>query len=189
MNILSKILICSGCIVMAILASCTQTHKAYEPTPKNKVIVKNIPELTAFEANCEGNYFANSNQLFRTLFRYLNDNKLAMTIPIEANISPGKMIFIVKDAHTAQKLRSTNLVKVVKIPPRTILSIGLRGRYSQENFNKGKKMLQKYLSKNPKYEQNGAFFAVYWDNPMIVPYFIRKSEINVPVKNLYDITK
>ncbi len=189
MKILSKTLMSLGSIAMTILASCTQAYKAYQPTPKNKVIVKNIPELTAFEANCEGNYFTNSNQLFRTLFRYLNDNKLAMTIPVEANINPGKMVFIVKDSQTAQKLRSTNLVKVIKIPQRKVLSVGLKGRYSQENFNRGKKMLQDYLNKNPEYEKNGDFFAVYWDNPMIVPYFIRKSEVNVPIKNLNDIAK
>ena len=181
MKNITKILSLIFGVCLITLTSCTSTPKAYEPTPKGKIIVKNIPEMKAFETSCEGNYFTNSNQLFRILFKYLNKNDLAMTIPVEAKISPAKMIFIVKDSETAKELQNTDLVKVITIPARKVLSIGVTGRYSQENFIEGKKILQQYLIEHPEYTQNGDFFAVYWDNPMIVPYFIRKSEINVPI--------
>ncbi|UDQ96548.1 heme-binding protein [Lentisphaerota bacterium WC36G] len=170
-------------VFLSILACCCSTApKAYEPSAKGKVVEKNLPELKAYETSCEGNYYNNSNRLFRRLFNYLNSNKLSMTIPIEVSVEPAKMIFIINDNETDKKLADSDLVTVITLPPRKVLSYGMTGRYSQENFNKGKEELEKYLLQNPQYQKDGDFFAVYWDNPMVVPPFMRRSEISVPIK-------
>ena len=66
----------------------------HNKTPVGKIIVLDLPERTALEATTDNSYFSENNGLFRKLFRYINQNDISMTTPVEADINPGKMRFL-----------------------------------------------------------------------------------------------
>ena len=90
------------------------------------------------------------------------------------------MIFFVGAGAKAQPLPATNGVRVQTLPEITVLSIGVRGRYSRANYDGGVKRLTAWLAGQSQWRTNGAPYAVYW-NPPFVPWFLRKSEIHQPV--------
>ncbi|QSH40288.1 heme-binding protein [Lentisphaerota bacterium ZTH] len=170
--------------MLTVLTSCTTTEKAYERTPAGTVQVKKIPKLYAFSTTTDGEFFDNSDVMFGRLFTYLKDNNLKMTVPVESHMKPASMAFFVVNPDLAAKLRNQGKVKVETIPSRMVISAGLTGRYTKSNFEEGKKMIEKWLKDNPNYEANGEYFAVYWNSPY-VPWFMRKQEVNLPVKSLF----
>ena len=62
----------------------------YEKTPVGKILILDLPERVAMEASTDKPYFSENNGLFRKLFRFINQNDIAMTTPVEADINPGK---------------------------------------------------------------------------------------------------
>ena len=77
----------------------------HEKTPVGKILVLNLPERTAMEASTEKSYFSEGNGLFRKLFRYINQNDISMTTPVEADIDPGKMRFFVGNKDRSKKYK------------------------------------------------------------------------------------
>ena len=104
-----------------------------------------------------------------------------MTTPVEADINPGKMRFFVGGEDKQKKLQSNESVNVVKIPSVTVISIGIRGSYSEEKFSENKAKLFTWLQKNKKFESIGEPYGVYWNGPF-VPGIFKRSEIHIPIK-------
>ena len=67
----------------------------HKKTPVGKIMIIDLPARTALEASTEKSYFSENNGLFRKLFKYINNNDISMTTPVEADIKPGKMRFFV----------------------------------------------------------------------------------------------
>ena len=67
----------------------------HEKTPVGKIQIIDIPQRVALETSSQKSYFSEDNGLFRKLFKYINNNDLSMTTPVEAEINPGKMRFFV----------------------------------------------------------------------------------------------
>ncbi|MCP3966332.1 MAG: GyrI-like domain-containing protein [Lentisphaerae bacterium] len=170
--------------LLVVMTSCTSTKTAYERTPSGMVQVKKIPKLYAFSTTANGNYYVKADAMFGKLFTYLKDNDLKMTVPVEGRQKPATMMFFVTDPEVAKDLRDCGNVKVKTIPARMVVSAGLNGRYTKANFEEGKEMIEKWLKENPNYQQDGEFFSVYWNSPY-VPWFMRKQEVNMPVKSLF----
>ena len=153
----------------------------HEKTPVNKIQILELPARLALEAKTDDSYFIKDNGLFRSLFRYITKNDISMTTPVEADINPGKMRFFVGDKDKTKNLESNDLIKVYKVPTKMVVSVGIRGSYSEKNFSKNKIKLDTWLKKNKDYSQAGAAYAVYWNGPFI-PGFLKRSEIHIPIR-------
>jgi hypothetical protein len=153
----------------------------HEKTPVGEIKIIELPARIALEATSDDHYFAENNGLFRKLFGYISKHDLAMTTPVEADINPGKMRFFVGEEDAEKPRPDTAGVTVRNLPTMTVVAIGIRGSYSEENFTENKKALLNWLEENPDYEQADSAYAVYWDGPFI-PWFLKRSEIHLPIQ-------
>ena len=157
----------------------------YQKTKVGKIEVKEIPKRIALEATAKGPYFQGDNNLFRTLFRYISKNEVAMTVPVEAEMKPGKMRFFVGRKDAAKELATTDAVEVREIEALTVVSIGIRGSYTQSRFKRYEEKLEEWLSQNDEFEAVSAPYAVYWNSPF-VPGIFKRSEIHLEVRKKSD---
>ena len=165
-----------------LIASSLSAYEAmYKKTPVGEIKIMSLPGRIALESKTEGPYFQTNNGLFRKLFRYISSNDIEMTVPVEADIQPGRMRFFVGGKDKAKKIKSTSDVEVRQIEPQQVLTIGIRGSYSYERFQSSKLKLAEWLSRNEKYEATGEAYAVYWDGPFVLGFF-KRSEVHVPIK-------
>lgn len=159
----------------------TGYESAYAPTPAGAVEIKTIPPQTALAAQASGDYFQQADPLFMKLFRYISSNQVAMTIPVEADISGAGMRFMAGKAGE-RPLPDTADVRVLHRPEQTVVSIGLRGGYSKSAYEKGLAKLEHWLElRAGDWEAAGTPYAVYWNSPF-VPGFMKRSEIHIPVR-------
>ena len=86
-----------------------------------------------------------------------------------------------KGKDRAKEISSTSDVEVREIKPQQVISIGVRGSYSMERFQRNKRKLTEWLAKNGKYEPAGEAYAVYWDGPFVIGFF-KRSEVHLPIK-------
>ena len=156
-------------------------EEAFKKTSAGKIEIKTIPASMVMVSESEGNYFGTRNYLFRRLFNYISENNVAMTTPVEARIENAQMKFYVGTKDKLKELKDQGSVKVVTIPQRTVVSIGIRGTYTESNFEKAKTQLEQWLRDNTGYQQAGAAYAVYWDGPFM-PWFLKRSEVQIPVE-------
>jgi effector-binding domain-containing protein len=156
-------------------------EEAFKRTSAGKIEIKTIPASMVMVSESEGNYFGTRNYLFRRLFNYISENNVAMTTPVEARIENAQMKFYVGTKDKLKELKDRGSVKVVTIPQRTVVSIGIRGTYTESNFEKAKTQLEQWLRDNTGYQQAGAAYAVYWDGPFM-PWFLKQSEVQIPVE-------
>lgn len=155
----------------------------YERTPVGTIEVKTLPERIALETRTEGSYFAQDNGLFMRLFRYIDDNSIAMTVPVEAEPEPGAMRFFVGNRHQGTAPESTDVVEIVTLPARTVASIGMRGGYSQRNFKTGRKKVLRWLEEQTEWVADGEAYAVYWHGPFVPPW-LKRSEVHLPLREM-----
>ncbi len=153
----------------------------HKKTPVGKIILFDLPERTALEATTDQSYFSENNGLFRKLFRYINQNDISMTTPVEADIKPGKMRFFVGSKDLTKDFQDSEEVTVVKLKKQKVVSIGIRGGYSEKRYQENLVKLNQWLDKNPKYERCGDSYGVYWNGPFI-PGPFKRSEIHIPVR-------
>ena len=154
----------------------------HEKTPVGEIKILELPARIALEASSDDHYFAENNGLFRKLFGYISKHDLAMTTPVEADINPGKMRFFVGEQDAEKPRPNTSTVTIRDLEPMTVVAIGIRGSYSEENFTENKTVLLNWLKENPDYEQAGSPYTVYWDGPFI-PWFLKRSEIHLPIQS------
>ena len=157
-------------------------ENAFSKTDVGAIEIKTIPAARLLVTHSSNNYFDANNHLFRPLFRYIQENNIPMTTPVEAEIDPGAMYFYIGDKHSDRKLESTDEVKIIELPERTVLSIGVRGRYTIENFNEARKALIEHLHKlDDGWVQAGPARAIYWNGPFTIG-LLKRSEVHIPIK-------
>jgi len=152
----------------------------YPRTPVGVFEIKTLPARTTLVASAPGDAFKDRGSAFRKLFSYINANQVAMSVPVEASVSKNEMIFFVGSNSAARALILSEGVTMQRLPATTVASIGLRGRYSRENYDAGLKRLTAWLALRPEWRADGEPYAVYWNSPFM-PWFLRKSEIHVPL--------
>lgn len=170
---------------------CLQTmshayEQAFPKTETGTIEVKNIPAATLIAAQSESAYFEQNGSLFRPLFRYIQANNISMTTPVEAEMQPGVMYFYIGSDASNRKLPTTDTVSVIKMPKRTVLSIGLLGSYSSKNFARGEARLRDWLSKQNQYTATGPARGIYWNGPFTLP-ILKRSEVHIPVAPIKQI--
>jgi len=155
----------------------------YKMTDVDVIEIKTIPAAALMESAANGNYFDHSGDLFRPLFKYLQSSELTMTAPVEADIQKGKMRFFVEKSKKDDSLSGNDEVKVIRRPDRTVLCIGIRGSYSNSNFEEGLAKLNKWLNNNKGLRKVGDPIAVYWNSPFNL-WFMKRSEVQIPVEKI-----
>jgi DNA gyrase inhibitor GyrI len=155
-------------------------ESAFKKAPVGRVEIKTIPESRVLMTEMKGNYFNTKNSLFRVLFNYIQDNQVAMTVPVEAEIDSSKMKFYLGTKDKVKDLPDQRNVRVVTVPGRTVASIGIRGSYTKGNFDKALKKLEGWLKENTQYVPAGEAYGIFWDGPFM-PSFLKRSEVHIPV--------
>lgn len=155
--------------------------KAYPQTDVGQTEIKTLPAAHLIASQTDKGYFSNGNQLFRPLFRYISSRDIAMTTPVEAEIDPGVMYFYIGEEAIEKAQESTDTVTVHQLPARTVASIGVRGSYSEANFQKAEAQLWAWLETQEGYEITGDARAIFWNGPFM-PGFFKRFEVHIPVK-------
>jgi len=156
-------------------------EQAYPMTEPGVCEIKTLPAGVILRARTDGEYFRENNGLFRKLFETIQKNQIPMTTPVEAGIQPGTMIFYLDPA--SSKRKDLNLVGGVErkeVEKRTVASIGIRGGYSRESFEKNQTQLREWVRRQNDWEPAGEAYAVYWNSPLMI-WFLKRSEVHLRV--------
>jgi len=157
---------------------------AYPMTAAGFCEIKTLPAGTILRTSSRGEYFQENNGLFMRLFRTINDNKVPMTVPVEAKMKPGTMVFYLDQGSVPRKdLRLPEGVTRQNLPARTVASIGIRGGYTRESYEKNLVKLREWLKTQKKYRAVGEPYAVYWNGPFTLAPF-KRSEVHLPVQKI-----
>lgn len=154
---------------------------AYARTKPGQTELKSIPAALTLATKADRGYFDAQNGLFMRLFKFIRQNGVAMTVPVEAEIDPGVMRFYVPTDGRQRQLAAAEGVTVSPRPARTVASLGLRGSYSEARFRGALKRLEQWLATRTDIEPVASAYMVYWNSPF-VPAFLKRSEVHVPVR-------
>ncbi|NDV61452.1 hypothetical protein G0Q06_03210 [Puniceicoccales bacterium CK1056] len=169
------------CIFLFTMSLTHAADQAFARTDPGVIEVKTLPAGRLLVCEGEGDYFNQSNSLFRPLFRYIQSHDISMTTPVEARIEPGTMIFWVAADQIEKADESNDEVQVIDVEERTVAAIGKRGGYSQSNFEEARAELLQWIEEREDLEIAGEPYAVYWNGPF-VPGPFKKFEVQVEVR-------
>lgn len=168
-------------ILLVTAMTAQAAPQAFPQTPVDTIEVKTLPAATLIATESQDNYFDQNGTLFRPLFQYISRNDIAMTTPVEAEITPGKMYFYIGEDAAKRALESTETVSVYQFPQRLVLSIGTQGSYSRKNFETAKKSLQDWLAQQDQYQATGSARAIYWNGPFTLGPW-KRAEVHIPIE-------
>ena len=130
-------------IAIAFLGNHSFAYESmHEKTPVGKIVVVDLPARTALETSTDKSYFSENNGLFRKLFRYINQNDISMTTPVEADIKPGKMRFFVGTKDLAKNFKDSDQVKIRKLAKKSRINWDKRWLHREKISGKPKKSQQ-----------------------------------------------
>ena len=156
--------------------------QAYPMTGPGVCEIKTLPAGVVLRARTDGGYFRENNGLFRKLFETIQRNQIPMTTPVEAGMQPGSMIFYLDPASSLRKdLNLVGGVERKEVEKRVVASIGIRGGYSRESFEKNQAKLREWLQGQGDWEPAGEAYAVYWNSPFMI-WFLKRSEVHLRVR-------
>ncbi len=174
-------------VLVAFLAGsgCASYVESYPPTPWGTVEVKEIPAGRIIKAEAKGDYFLTKGyeSMFTALSEFKRKRKLAVTLPVEAEITPKRsaMWVYIAPADKDRVLVETDKVKVMNAEKKTVVSIGARGAYTVENLSKTIVELNRWFDENPDYIRKNKPYVVFWDS-LFTPWILKKYEIHVDVE-------
>lgn len=173
------------------------------PGPIGKLVIKEYPSyrLARIDADKAG---GGQGAMFQPLFNHIKRNEIAMTAPVEmeyakqADEKPGirdqskgtpnaeSMAFLYRET----SLGSTGpdpkdeRVRVADVPPMTVVSIGVRGDYTDANFAKAVDKLYDWAAAHrDRVRVVGPPRYLGYNSPF-VPWFLRYAEVQIPIKML-----
>jgi len=163
-----------------------------EPTPDGAIAIKQYPAYRAATVQVTGRLADAPSQGFSPLFNHISRNDISMTAPVETRYPPTTLQ---ADASTEGQTavsflyRSLDIVpqeiaqdvQVEDIPPMTVVSLGMRGGYSYDNYINGIAQLQAWLAEHPEYVVAGPPRRFFYDGPF-VPDFLKRNDIQIPVE-------
>lgn len=154
---------------------------AYPQTAAGVCEIKTLPPGVVLQTASRGEYFQENSGLFMRLFQTINQNKVPMTVPVEAKMRPGTMVFYLDSASAKRKdLQLPEGVRRQNLTERTVASVGIRGGYSRESYEKNLAKLRAWLKKQSQWAEVREPYAVYWNSPFMLP-FLKRSEVHIPV--------
>ena len=158
-----------------------------ELTPVGDVQVKSYPLYRSAEVSAL-RVGSGTSPLFRELFRHISNEDIAMTAPVEMRYAENgdgaanmtAMAFYYRDPSIGSTGVDGNIV-VEDIEPQKAATVGMRGRYSTNNYEKGLTIVRNWLLANPQWEPDGEPRYLGYNGPF-VPWFLRYGEVQVPVR-------
>ena len=186
--------------ILALLAfgvtawSCTQGPRINEAplpegwpelTPVDEIQVKQYPVYRA--AVIDDKIDGSQSGMFRPLFSHIQRKDIAMTAPVEMTYDGEKqssMAFLYRNTEmgTLGSDEEDTRVEVREIEQQTAVSIGVRGRYTTERYNKALDKLNAWLEdNNDQWRVNGEPRFLGYNSPF-VPWFMRYGEVQIPVE-------
>ena len=159
-----------------------------EPTPVGEVQVKTYPVYRAAvvaDADVGGD---GMRPMFMALFRHIQANEISMTAPVEMGYGDGtsgasrmeSMAFLYRTRDLGG-VGDEGAVRVLDVEPRTYASVGVRGDYTDRNFEKGLAVLQAWLADNAgRVSTTGPPRYLGYNGPF-VPRFMRYGEVQIPI--------
>ncbi len=156
------------------------TEEIFSMTPVGEIQVRTLPSAQWIVTETSGSYFDHSGSLFGRLFNFIRDNDISMTVPVEGDLSRAQMRFYIgKDA--TKDYADSGEVRVVAVPERTVVSIGAKGAYSEDNIDAARESLEDWLKQQSDWEVNGSPYAVFWNGPMTL-WLFKHFEVHIPIK-------
>ncbi len=177
------------------------------PGPVGTVIIKDYPAYRMARVSSNGG--KGTDGMFGPLFNHIKRNKIAMTAPVEIgySVSGAELASSKKDGDDVRAAESMaflygepsmgrtgsdsadSRVKVEDVPAMTVLSIGVRGSYTDEHFAKALKKLQSWLVDNPgKVRVVGPPRYLGYNSPFVL-WFLRYAEVQLPVERIKQTVK
>ncbi|MGB0413408.1 MAG: heme-binding protein [Coraliomargarita sp.] len=173
------------CICLLPLQPMTAYEQAFPKTGVNQIELKTLPAAKLIASKTDSPYFERNNSLFRPLFRYIQDNDIAMTTPVEAEMAPGVMYFYIGGDAAKRELAATDDVHVLELPERTVASIGVRGAYTEARFDAAKDKLEEWLRSQGTHTATGPARGIYWNGPFTLG-LLKRAEVHIPVAPISD---
>jgi hypothetical protein len=183
---------------------------AIEEAPYKPIETQGAFELREYapyvvaETYVEGDFDSVGNEGFRRLVRYIGgDNRarasIAMTAPVEqssasqtiamtAPVEQAKsgdrwrVAFVLPASYTLENAPLPNdaRVKLAEMPQRLMASVRYSGRWTEENYAKNLAALEAWIKQRGLVPAGEPVWARY--NPPMMPWFLRRNEILIPVK-------
>lgn len=165
------------------------------PTPPGAVELKRYPNARRAEYSSSGNSEFGRNIAFWPLFNHIKKHDIAMTSPVEMDFKSREPKVLGAEADAKDRrwtmsflyrtpdmnaTGSEGKVTVVDVPAVTVVSVGVRGTYSEAALDEALDTLMTVLASEPDWRPAGAPRALYYNGPD-TPYADLWGEIQIPV--------
>jgi DNA gyrase inhibitor GyrI len=158
--------------------------------------LKQYPAYRAATYRYRGELSQAANRAFSPLYQHISTNNISMTAPVETryprNTWEGENnLPAAGEAKVSFLYRSTDIypkeitpdIEVEDIPPMMVVSLGLQGGYTYQNYQVNLARLKDWLVQHPQYTMSGSPRRFFYDSPF-VPDTLKRSEIQIPVTQL-----
>ena len=149
------------------------------PAQVDLIVVKTYPAHRAAVLTADG---GNQDRMFRTLFKHIKNNNIAMTAPVKMTFDEqgqSSMAFLYGNAEIGRPGREGD-VEVTDVPEATVVSIAVRGDYSKERFDRYVGRLEEWIAENVDWKAAGEPRYLAYNSPF-VPAPFRYGEIQIPI--------
>jgi len=170
--------------------------------PVGQVVLKSYPSYRLARVRTDNTGEGDPNDMFRPLFQHIQRNDIAMTAPVEieyaatltdeaASATPDQhepratamaFLYVESALGKAGPDPADPRVVVADQPPITVLSVGVRGGYTERNLSRGLRQIKAWLKQNPdRFKVTGSPRYLAYNSPF-VPGFLKFGEVQVPVE-------
>ncbi|HAC65331.1 MAG TPA: ABC transporter substrate-binding protein [Cyanothece sp. UBA12306] len=164
------------------------------PTPPGKIEVKQYPGYRRATYRYQGELSQAANQAFYPLYQHISSNEISMTAPVETRypsstldqndslnqLGEAQVSFLYRNSAIYPSEVAQN-IEVQDVPPMTVVSIGLQGKYSYQSYQESLQRLKDWLTDHPQYQVVGQPRRFFYDGPY-TPDAIKRSEIQIPLQ-------
>jgi hypothetical protein len=163
------------------------------PGPVGEVIVKEYPEYRMARVHRgEGGVTGGPNVMFRPLFNHIKRNDIPMTAPVEmgypeqseSSEGASSMAFLYGEQSWGNSGADADDRRVVveDVPAMTVASIGVRGGYTDANFNKALGKLNDWLRlREEEVHVVGPPRYLGYNSPFVLG-FLKYGEVQLPIE-------
>ena len=151
------------------------------PSPVGKIEVKKYPVMRSASVSVAD---VSRNGMFQTLFRHIKKNDIAMTAPVLMQFGERgteQMEFLYASTGIGRPgMQGSVMVKDTSAM--TVVSVGVRGAYTQDRFEEQRTLLVEWLeSHQEEWVAIGAARYLAFNSPF-VPNLMKYGEVQVPVR-------
>ena len=156
-------------------------------TPVDEIRIKTYPAYRAAKIVAKADNEQSSSGMFRPLFNHIKREDIAMTAPVEMTYSDegeeSSMAFLYRTPDMGQPGSDSKdpRVQISDFPAQTVVSIGVKGGYTNDRFEEAMEQLSAWLTENTQYRAAGEPRYLGYNSPF-VPRFMRYGEVQVPVE-------